>query len=235
MSLETIDPRRLGLRAGQRLLDIGCGEGRHVIAAAYRDQLDAVGIDLDAADLATARTRAAELATPGRVHLIRASGLRLPFADAAFDRVICSEVLEHIADYQSVLREAARVLKEGGRLAVSVPRYTPEAICWQLSQDYYTEEGGHLRIFETAALRAAIESEGFLCYDRHYAHALHTPYWWLRCALGKDSEQSWPVRLYHDLLVWDLMRSPPLTRAAEALLNPLIGKSAVLYFVKVPA
>lgn len=232
MSLETVDPRRLDLRAGQRLLDLGCGEGRHVVSAAYRDDLDAVGIDLKADDLATARQRAAEISTPGRVHLARADGLHLPFADATFDRVICSEVLEHIADYRGVLREAIRVLKDGGRLALSVPRYTPEVICWQLSQDYYTEAGGHLRIFEPGTLRAAAETEGLVCYDRHYAHALHSPYWWLRCALGREREHAWPVRAYHQLLVWDLMQSPPATRALEALLNPLIGKSIVLYFVK---
>jgi hypothetical protein len=40
------------------------------------------------------------------------------------------------------------------------------------------------------------------------------------------------VRLYHRLLVWDLMKRPWITRAIDTLLNPVMGKSVVLYFSK---
>jgi hypothetical protein len=55
---------------------------------------------------------------------------------------------------------------------------------------------------------------------------LHSPYWWLNCALGKESL---PSRAYHRLLVWDIMRKPLVTRAAERALNPVLGKSLVMY------
>ena len=61
----------------------------------------------------------------------------------------------------------------------------------------------------------------------HHAHALHAPYWWLNCALGQ--REHCPSRLYHRLLVWDIMRRPWLTRVTEQALNPVLGKSLVIY------
>ena len=66
----------------------------------------------------------------------------------------------------------------------------------------------------------------------HHAHALHSPYWWLRCLFGPDNDRAWPPRLYHRFLVYDIMRRPRWTRAVERLLNPLLGKSFVVYAVK---
>jgi hypothetical protein len=63
----------------------------------------------------------------------------------------------------------------------------------------------------------------------HHAHALHAPYWWLNCALGKESL---PSRTYHRMLVWDIMRKPLVTRVAEQVLNPVLGKSLVMYAEK---
>lgn len=235
MSLTTVDFRRLHLAEGQRVLDLGCGEGRHAISAWLEAPVDVIGIDVSARDLATARERAGEFepCDDGRsLGWVRASGLRLPFADATFDRVICAEVLEHVPDYQGMLAEIRRVLKPGGVLAVSVPRFVPEWICWRLSDEYHQVEGGHVRIFTGSELRRAVEAQGLRRFHRHWAHSLHVPYWWLRCLLWKRGEQAWPVRVYHRLLVWDLMRRPWLTRALERLLNPILGKSLVLYFTR---
>ena len=138
MSLETIDFNRLNIRPGDRLLDLGCGEGRHSISAYLLADAEIVGLDLGLKDLKTAKERLTDFLTPpakgGYCAFIQGTGHQLPFPDNAFDHVICSEVLEHIPDYPSFLREINRVLKPGGLFAVSVPRYFPEWVCWQLAK-----------------------------------------------------------------------------------------------------
>jgi SAM-dependent methyltransferase len=236
MSLETINFSRLKLLPGDKVLDLGCGEGRHAITAYLSAQVQVVGLDLSATDLGTARSRYREFVDPDdssrSVDFVRASGLELPFADASFDKVICAEVLEHIPDYQGVLDEIRRVLKPGGQFAVSVPRFFPEWICWQLSDAYHEVEGGHVRIFRSSTLRSAIENLRMFRYSWHWAHGLHSPYWWLRCLFWSAGPDFGPVRAYHRFLVWDLMQKPKLTRLLEALSNPLWGKSIVMYFVR---
>ncbi|MEZ5558866.1 MAG: class I SAM-dependent methyltransferase [Pseudomonadales bacterium] len=238
MSLTTVDFERIDLEPGDRVLDLGCGEGRHAITAYLEAPVQVLGIDLSAPDLATAVERAAQFLRHDddrQLSWIRASGLQLPFADASFDKVICAEVLEHVPDYPGVLKEIRRVLKPGGLLAVSVPRFGPEWLCWRLSRAYHEVEGGHIRIFRSSQLRDAIERQGFHCFHRHWAHGLHSPYWWLRCLFWSRGASAWPVRTYHRLLVWDLMHKPRLTRVLDALLNPVIGKSLVLYARRQPA
>ncbi|MEQ8859609.1 MAG: class I SAM-dependent methyltransferase [Pseudomonadales bacterium] len=237
MSLTTVDFARLHLTPGQRVLDLGCGEGRHAISAWLEAPVQVVGLDLAGADLATAARRAAEFAAPDaaaerRLDWVRGSGLALPFDAASFDCVICAEVLEHVPDYAGVLREIRRVLKPGGVVALSVPRFFPEWVCWQLSDAYHQVPGGHVRIFRTGELTAAMEAQRLRRFHRHWAHSLHVPYWWLRCLFWDRGSEVWPVRAYHRLLVWDLMQRPWLTRLLEALLNPLMGKSVVLYFTR---
>ena len=236
MSLATIDLYRFDLADGQTLLDLGCGEGRHTISAALEAALTAWGIDLREQDLATCASRFDDFRAqaPGHVLLAKASGFALPFADDSFDRVICSEVLEHIIDYQQVLEEIDRVLKPGGLLAVSVPRYGPEWLCWRLSDAYHEVEGGHVRIFRADELDDAVRERPYQRYAKHHAHGLHSPYWWLRCLFWSSGDSHPLVKAYHRLLVWDLMKQPRLTRALEWLLNPLIGKSVVMYYERTP-
>lgn len=231
--MQTVDFDFLPLRPGDRVLDLGCGEGRHSVGAWLQGKVQAIGLDLSLPDLQTARKRGAEF-TPeadGRsLAFIQGSALALPFPDASFDRVICSEVLEHIPDYRAVLGEIRRVLRPGGLLCVSVPRAWPERICWALSRDYHQVPGGHLRIFDIDTLHGEIRQEGFIGYHRHGAHALHSPYWWLCCLFWRSRERNPLVRLYHRMLVWDLLKAPRLTRTLERWLNPLLGKSVVLYY-----
>ena len=235
--MQTVDRSFFPLRQGQRVLDLGCGEGRHVIAAHALDGVDAIGVDLSADDLATARERQEEFAAAGGdalFALLVGDAVRLPFADASFDAVICSEVLEHLPDWQSALAEIERILKPGGYFCASVPRAWPERICWWLSREYHEVPGGHLRIFRRRELRSAIEGRGLRCYAEHGGHALHAPYWWLQCLFWKSRESNWLVRQYHRLLVWDMMQQPVFTRVLERALNPVLGKSIVMYFQKAP-
>ena len=168
-------------------------------------------------------------APPGaRYEVVRGDLTALPFPDASVDRVIASEVLEHIPDDVTAFAEIARVLRPGGRVAVTVPRYGPERVCWALSDAYHANEGGHIRIYRGDVLRTRLLAAGLQPGAGHHAHALHAPYWWLKCAVGVDRDTA-AVRAYHRLLVWDLMSRPRVTRAAERLLDPVLGKSLVVY------
>lgn len=237
--MQTVDRHFFPLTPGLRVLDLGCGEGRHVIAAHALDGVDAVGVDLSLDDLGTCAQRLREFAgetggdAPALFALLAADALRLPFPADSFDAVICSEVLEHIPDWRGALDEIARVLRPGGRLCVSVPRPWCERVCWWLSRDYHQTPGGHLRIFHIDRLNGEIEGRGLERYYAHGAHALHTVYWWLQCLLWSRRERSFLVRQYHRLLVWDMMQAPALTRAVERFLNPVLGKSVVMYYRKV--
>jgi len=236
----TVELERLGLRRGARVLDLGCGMGRHSRAARLVSGLATVALDLQEKEtVETARSlRAMDEGDPGvgiappdagPWMVVRGNSYHLPFADSSFDCVIASEVLEHIPDDDLALREITRVLRPGGSLAVSVPRWFPEAVCWALSNEYHGNEGGHVRIYRRSVLARKLSSHGYLLQGGHFAHALHSPYWWLKCAVGVNREDVYLVRLYHRLLVWDLFQKPRLTRVTETLLNPIIGKSVVLY------
>ena len=111
-----------------------------------------------------------------------------------------------------------------------MPRYFPEWVCWQLSDAYHEVEGGHIRIFKARDLSDAIQALGMQPTARHWAHALHVPYWWLKCLFWGREPEHFLVRQYHRLLVWDLMQKPWLTRTLDRFFNPILGKSIVMYF-----
>lgn len=157
---------------------------------------------------------------------------KLPFADSSFDCVICSEVMEHIPDHEKALKELDRILKPQGTLAVSVPRFFTERICWFISWDYHNEEGGHIRIYKKKQLREMLTRQGFKCWKINYKHALHSPYWWLKCMVGLKKEDHLLVKYYRKFLEWDIMKKPRLVRMLEDFLNPIMGKSVVYYLKK---
>jgi SAM-dependent methyltransferase len=228
----TFDFDRLDVRAGMRVLDVGAGSGRHTDEA-YRRGADVVALDLshDALRETNERLRGDHDARvgSGAALSVRADVLALPFPDASFDRVIASEVLEHVPADRAAMAELVRVLRPGGLAAVTVPRWLPEKVCWALSDAYHQVDGGHVRIYRGTELRQRLTDAGLEVLGGAHAHALHSPYWWVRCAVGPHNDDHPATRLYHRLLVWDMMARPRLTRVTERLLNPLIGKSLVLY------
>jgi SAM-dependent methyltransferase len=232
--LLTVDYSRLQIAPGDRVLDVGAGNGRHAYEA-YRRGARVVAFDLDRQELAAVAgmcgaMRAEGQAPPGAGSAaVSGDATVLPFADDSFDRVIAAEVFEHILDDQRAMNEVARVLRPGGVLAVTVPAWLPERICWGLSREYHEVPGGHVRIYTRLELEAKLRRAGLAIGGHHHAHGLHSPYWWLKCLVGVGNDDNAAARAYHRLLVWDIMRQPAATRLAEQALNPLIGKSVVVY------
>jgi SAM-dependent methyltransferase len=233
----TVDFDYLGIGPSMRVIDVGCGAGRHAFEA-YRRGADVVAFDQDATEIEGVGTILDAMADAGEVpasataETVVGDALALPYADETFDVVIASEILEHVPDDDAAISELMRVLKVGGTLAVTVPRWLPEQVCWWLSDEYHANEGGHVRIYRASELRDKFLRGGMKLRHTHHAHALHSPFWWLKCALGVSRSDHPAVTTYHKLLVWDLMQRPWITRVAEAALNPLVGKSVALYFAK---
>ncbi|HEY1698285.1 MAG TPA: class I SAM-dependent methyltransferase [Trebonia sp.] len=233
----TVDFKKFPISPGERLLDLGCGGGRHSYEALRRGAR-VVAADLDMKELPPVNTMfgamhlEGEVPAAGSAAAVSADATNMPFPDGAFDKVIASEILEHVPDDVAAMAEIARVLRPGGTAAITVPAWFPERICWALSEEYHTNPGGHIRIFTRGELATKLESVGLNVTGGHHAHALHSPYWWLKCAVGVHRDKHPAVRGYHQILVWDIMKGPAATRRTEQALNPLIGKSLILYVVK---
>lgn len=235
----TVDYDRLGLRAGERLLDLGCGAGRHAFEA-YRRGAQVVALDYaydelpEVVSLLGAMRIEGEGTDSSSGAAVNGDACNLGFADASFDRIVASEIFEHVPDDAAAFAELTRVLRPGGVMAVTVPSWFPEQICWALSEQYHAPyvEGGHVRIYDEHTLRERMRAAGLEPGGSHRVHALHSPYWWLRCAVGPADDDHPLVKAYHQLLVWDLTGTPvisQLTRTTERMLDPVLGKSLVVY------
>lgn len=235
----TIRFDRLGLQPGDLVLDVGAGFGRHCFEVARRGGR-VVALDYAADEVVGTRATlggmvdAGEIPIERYVGVLRGDATKLPFADATFDRVITSEVLEHIQDDVSAIAEMVRVLKPGGTFAGTVPTWFPEKINWMLSDEYHAPKsvGGHVRIYTETELKAKLRSSGLDVTGSHHAHALHSPYWWLKCAVGPRREDSKAVNAYKKFLEWDIVKAPKVTRIADRVLNPVLGKSLAVYGTK---
>jgi SAM-dependent methyltransferase len=231
----------LGLSAGDRVLDLGCGAGRHAFEA-FRRGGRVTALDYSAAELKDVKAMFGALLDEESATLPSSSwggcangdATRLPFPDAVFDRVIAAEVLEHIPADTAAMGELARVLRPGGTMAVTVPAWLPERICWAITDEFHAPfvEGGHVRIYSEPELRSKLRGAGLEPGRAHHAHALHSAYWWLKCAVGLTNNDHPLVKAYHEVLLWDIAGRQPMatfTKLAERVANPVLGKSIIVY------
>ncbi len=234
----TVEYQKLGLKPGELILDMGCGAGRHAFESFRRGgrvvALDTSDTELkNVAGLFVAMGQEGQTTKEGRASVVQASGLELPFVDNCFDRIIASEVLEHIPDDAAAMAELYRVLKPRGRIAVTVPRFYPELINWALSNQYHEVPGGHVRIYRKSEMIERLRSAGLRYLGHHYAHGLHSPYWWLKCYVGVNRDDNKAVNSYKKFLEYEIINNPSYLSYVRKIADPLMGKSIIFYAEKV--
>lgn len=167
------------------ILDAGCGEGFYVMLLLELTPARVIGIDANPRLITQARTWVGEnpsnpLGVNPRTELRVGDVSSVPFPDRTFTKIICSEVLEHLPDPMTALRELRRVLRPGGTLAVTVPNHHYpllfDPLNWvreHLGLGHFSKDnewlGGlwanHLRLYTPALLREHLQAGGFQIDD----------------------------------------------------------------------
>ena len=222
------------------VLDAGCGTGRHLRDALGRDGIRVVGVDLNGNDLRQTHESLSRLPTEtgrgsgqnARWLVARADVTCLPFRDASFDVVVCSEVLEHIADNRLAAAELSRVLKPGMHMVVSVPRFLPNGSAGPCpgpitrsreGTSGFTGSASSVTCWRIRAQHAGGSGTGMRCTRRIGGFAAWSA---IKTKNFRSSDST------GDFWSRDILSGPPLTRFLEKLLNPLMAKSIVYYLRK---
>ena len=226
---------KYNLNESGTMLDVGCGEGRHIFGIMQNyPEMKCIGLDMDDDSLVKAEEgyEFFESISNAGAEFLKGSAYSLPFQNNSLDLIVCSEVLEHLHQYNDAVKEIHRVLKPGGKFYASVPASWPEKICWALSKDYQNQPGGHLRIFNQSKLVSEISEVGFTFLSSDRFHSIHAPYWWIRCFFWNTQDSNIIVKLYKKILERHILKKPFFLDCIDKIFNPFMGKSFSMYFEK---
>ncbi len=230
---QAIDPDHLALNSGARLLDVGCGTGRHLLELSrYPGAL--VGLDASFDDLRKMlymfKLTAHERPIAADVRIVQGAGEQLPFSDEFFRQVICTETLEHVPDDREVLRELVRVLQPGGVLVISVPDEYSERLLWKFSPRYRNTPGGHVRIYKRKEIAALLTEAGVAPFATQFRHSLESMRWLVHSVIDREWGKPGPItKGIRWLLDTPSHRNWKLLAGWDAVGNRLLPKSVVVY------
>ncbi len=228
----TVNYEKLAVSRGHLALDAGCGEGRHSFEFIKRGA-QVFSMDLDMDSLLKARFNLAQINRAGQSHedsrfLVHVGdALNLPFNDETFDRIICSEVMEHVEDDELALSEFVRVLKKNGLIAITVPTFFSELVYDAMTYEYFTSPGGHIRKYLPKKLASMMDRNNLQIYDIDFKHSFHTIWWMIRCVVGLHLNDHPMTKGYHRFLHLGLFS--PFMRKCERFFDNFFPKSMVLY------
>lgn len=233
--LSTIDLKYFSVTKGMNILDYGCGSGRKSIDFASKSA-DIYAVDTDKKSLSILEKN---ILTKNIKNIATAKidkNSSLQFKNSFFDRVILSEVLEHVDSPSTIIEEIYRVMKKGGILCVSVPTSTTERVYNFLNPNYYSK-AGHRRVFTKNEIILLLESRGF-SVNKIYKENFKFSIYWIIASLLKihpsdsgETENSTRLDKYYYKL-WGVLYLLHVTDLVEGIGNSLFPKSIYLYAEK---
>jgi Methylase involved in ubiquinone/menaquinone biosynthesis len=198
--VETFNFNSLNLKKIKKVIDVGCGNGRHLKSLGFRlTDSEIVGIDQSVSEITKLNEEFSDsICKNGNTYRFITGDIReMEIPDNSQDLVVCSEVLEHVPNFEAVLEECYRILKPGSVMLISVPAYFPESLCWKYSKKYMQTPGGHIRIFKKNFLKERFEALNLKVFKQHREHALHSIYWILRAR--NNMEENDFLKSFHNL------------------------------------
>ena len=231
--METFNFNLLNLKKIKKVIDVGCGNGRHLKSLGFKlTDSEIIGIDQSASEITKLNKEFNEsVCKNGNAYKFITGDIRdMDVPDNSQDLVVCSEVLEHVPNFEAVLEECYRILKPGSVMLISVPSYFPESLCWKYSKKYMQTPGGHIRIFKKNFLKERFKALNLKLFKHHREHALHSIYWIIRAR--NNMEENNFLKSFHNLLVRQMFGQAKFSFALEKLLNPFFGKSECFYLRK---
>ena len=196
-----------------QLVDIGCGTGANL--PMLREAIGPKGavFGLDFSPLALQWARSEGGIEDGQIHLSQGDALALPLRDNCADIVTMLDVLEHLSDDGTALREVQRILKPGGALVLSVPAY-------QHLWSAHDEALHHFRRYEKAGLNRVLQRAGFRVWRLSFAMSAMPPIAWLwrRLVLPFAARRPRDAARHSQGAVL-----PPVPRAVNQLLVRYVG------------
>ena len=231
--METFNFNLLNLKKIKKVIDVGCGNGRHLKSLGFKlTDSEIIGIDQSAPEITKLNKEFDEsVCKNGNAYKFITGDIReMDVPDNSQDLVVCAEVLEHVPNFEAVLEECYRILKPGSVMLISVPSYFPESLCWKYSKKYMQTPGGHIRIFKKNFLKERFKALNLKLFKHHREHALHSIYWIIRAR--NNMEENNFLKSFHNLLVRQMFGQAKFSFALEKLLNPFFGKSECFYLRK---
>ncbi|MFN8709798.1 MAG: methyltransferase domain-containing protein [Planctomyces sp.] len=164
------------MRLGGRVLDVGCGRG--ITLGALADS----GFETHGFEVSTHAVQGIDQRVQTRI----ANSLNeAQYPDQYFDGIIIWHVLEHVQNPKSVLSEARRILKPGGRIIVAVPNFSSLQSRWSGPAWFHLDPPRHLFHFPLSALENLLQECGFECQSSHHFSLRQNPFGWIQSALNK--------------------------------------------------
>jgi len=196
----------LDIQPGEKILDIGCGEGFYSMIFDQLYDCEVIAVDYDSEILSLARKR---LGDSQKVTLEQGDIINLRFPDNYFDKIVCTEVLEHIEEDEKAIKELYRVLKPGGTIAITVPNKN-YPLLWDplnkiretLGLGHFNPMSGfwggiwakdHKRLYLPQDLKNLVERAGFHVQDLRVLTHYGVPFNHLILYIGKTLYTRFPV------------------------------------------